>query len=169
MLSKLLKKLEAQGKIRKQKAGFVQIEGLLKEAILDLEEAEKILHLAERATYILAYNAMLKAGRAIMLLQGYAPADGAQHKTVVEMTGAILGNRYKDLMEQFETMRRKRHEMTYEAGTLLSKSEAQKAFSDAVAIVRKIMADVKAQNPQMELKFELMPHAWGAPSNHENP
>ena len=45
MLSKLLKKLEAEGKIRKQKAGFVQIEALLKEAILDLEEAEKILFL----------------------------------------------------------------------------------------------------------------------------
>ena len=155
MVSKLLKRLEAQGKIRKQKAGFVQIEALLKEAILDLEEAEKILHLAERATYLLAYNAMWKAGRALLLLQGYVPDDGAQHKTVVEMTSAILGNRYKDLTEQFETMRRKRNEMTYEAGILLSKSEAKKAFSDAIAIVKKILGDVKAQNPQMELKFEL--------------
>lgn len=68
MLSKLIKKLETEGKIRKQKAGFVQIEALLKEAILDLKEAEKIVHLAERATYLLAYNAMLKAGRALMLL-----------------------------------------------------------------------------------------------------
>src|SRR4030042_1633509 len=155
MVSKLLKRLEAQGKIRKQKAGFVQIEALLKEAILDLNEAEKILHLAERATYLLAYNAMLKAGRALMLLQGYVPDDGAQHKTVVEMTSAILGDQYKDLTEQFETMRRKRNEMTYEAGILLSKSEAQKAFSDAIAVVKKILGDVKAQNPQMELKFEL--------------
>jgi uncharacterized protein (UPF0332 family) len=154
VLSKLLKKLETEGKIRKQKAGFVQIEALLKEAILDLEEAEKILHLAERATYLLAYNAMLKAGRALMLLQGYVPDDGAQHKTVVEMTSAILGDEYKHLTEQFETMRRKRNEMTYEAGTLLSKSESQRAFSDAIAVVKKILDDLKAQNPQMELKFE---------------
>ena len=46
MLSKLLRKLETEGKIRKQEAGFKQIEALLKEAILDLQEAEKILHLA---------------------------------------------------------------------------------------------------------------------------
>ncbi len=58
MLEKLIRRLEKSGKIRKQKAGFVQIQALLKEAMLDLEEAKKIAHLAERATYLLAYNAM---------------------------------------------------------------------------------------------------------------
>lgn len=155
MLNKLIRRLEKEGKIRKQKAGFVQIEALLRETILDLEEAKKIANLAERATYLLAYNAMLKAGRALMLLRGFVPDNGAQHKTLVEMTSAILGDQYRTLTDQFETMRRKRNEMTYEAGTLLSKSEAQKAFSDAIALVKKIFAEVKAQNPQLELKFKL--------------
>lgn len=155
MPDKLIKRLEKSGKIRKQKAGFVQIEALLKEAILDLEEAKRIVNLAERATYLLAYNAMLKAGRALMLLKGYVPDDGAQHKTVVEMTSAMLGDPYGEVTEKFETMRRKRNEMTYESGTLLSKSEAQKAFSDAIALVKKIFTEAKAQNPQLELKFKL--------------
>ena len=98
---------------------------------------------------------MLKAGRALMLLKGYVPDDGAQHKTVVEMTSAILGDLYRELTEKFETMRRKRNEMTYESGTLLSRSEAQKAFSDAIALVKKIFTEAKAQNPQLELKFQL--------------
>lgn len=155
MLGKLIKRLEKSGKIRKQKTGFVQIEALLKEAILDLEEAEKIAHLAARATYLLVYNAMLKAGRALMLLQGYVPDNGSQHKTMVEMTSAVLGEKYEAITGQFETMRRKRNEMTYESGTLLSKSEAQKAFLDAITLVKKILAEVKSQNPQFELKFEL--------------
>ncbi len=155
MLSQLIKKLETEGKIRKQQAGLVQVEALLKEAILDLGEAEKIVHLAQRATYLLAYNAMLKAGRALILMKGYVPHDGAQHKTVVELTSEILGDKYKDLIEQFETMRRKRNEMTYEAGTLLSKSEARRAFSDAIAMVKKILSEVRNQNPQLELKFEI--------------
>ena len=71
-----------------------------------------------------------------MLLKGYVPHDGAQHKTVVEMTSAILGDSYRDLTGQFETMRRKRNIMTYEAGTLLSKSESQRAFSDAIELVQ---------------------------------
>jgi hypothetical protein len=71
------------------------------------------------------------------------------------MTSAILGDPYKSITEQFETMRRKRNEMTYEAGGLLSRSEAQKAFSDAISLVKKILAEVKSQNPQLELKFDL--------------
>jgi hypothetical protein len=48
VLDKLVRQLQKAGKLRKQKAGFVQIEALLKEAILDLEEAQKIAHLAEK-------------------------------------------------------------------------------------------------------------------------
>lgn len=155
MFDKLIQKLKKQGKIKKQKAGIVQIEALLKEAILDLKEAKKISHIAERATYLLAYMSMLKAGRALLLFKGYMPDDGAQHKTVVEVTIAILGDKFKNPTEQFETMRRKRNEMTYEAGSLLSKSEAQKAFSDAISLVEGILSEVKSQNPQLELKFEL--------------
>ena len=128
MPERLIKRLEKSGKIRKQKAGFVQIEALLKEAILDLEEAKKIAHLAERATYLLAYNAMLKAGRALMLLRGYVPDDGSQHKTVVEMTSAVLGDKYEAITGQFETMRRKRNEMTYESGTLLVQVRSTKSL-----------------------------------------
>jgi hypothetical protein len=52
-------------------------------------------------------------------------------------------------------MRRKRNVLTYEAGTLLSKSEAQRAFSDAITLVKKILTETKARNPQLELKFDL--------------
>lgn len=155
MLDKLIKKYENQGKIRRQKAGLVQVEALLKQAILDLDEAKKISTLAERATYLLAYMAMLKAGRALLLYNGYRPDDGAQHKTVVEMTGAILGEKYRNLTEQFETMRRKRNDMTYEAGVLFSKSEARDALSDAISLVKKILNEIKSQNPQLEIKLNL--------------
>ena len=153
MPEKLIKKLERIGKLRKQKSGIVQVENLLKEAIIDLNEAKKISHLSKRATYILAYTAMLKSGRALLLLCGFRPADGGQHKTVVEVTSEILGCEYKNLTQNFETMRRKRNELTYEAGTLLSKSESVKALNDAIKLVKKILAKVKALNPQLELNF----------------
>jgi len=107
MVDDLIKKLEKEGKLAEQKAGIIQIEALLKESIIDLEESKKTLHIADRATYVMAYTAMLKAGRALLLLKGYRPTDGAQHKTVVEMTGAILGDKYTSLVSHFETMRRK--------------------------------------------------------------
>lgn len=156
MSQNLIKRLEQEGKLKKQKAGIVQIEALLRESILDLKEARQIVDIADRATYLLAYNAMLKAGRALLLWHGYRPDDGAQHKTVVETTAAFLGERFKSLTQHFETMRRKRNEMTYEAGTLLSKTEVKQSFDDAVALVQEIYCKVKAKNPQMELDFEII-------------
>lgn len=90
---------------------------------------------------------MLKAGRGLLLLNGYRPDDGAPHRTVVEMTGIILGKKYADLAEHFETMRRKRNDLTYEAGTLLSDTEAKQAFSDALSLVKGILKEVKLKNP----------------------
>ena len=155
MIDKLINKLQKQGRIRKQKAGIIQIEELLKDALRDLKEAKIVANLAERATYMLAYVAMLKAGRALLLLHGYVPDDGAQHKTVVEITSAILGDKYKNLTDQFESMRRKRNEMTYSAGVLLSKTETQMAFSDAINLVKKILTEIKSKNPQLEIEFDL--------------
>lgn len=59
----IMKDMEKSGKLRKQPAGVTQVEDLLQEAMRDLAEAQKIKDIAERATYLLAYNAMLKAGR----------------------------------------------------------------------------------------------------------
>lgn len=155
MPDKLITKLEKEGKLKKQQAGIIQVESLLKEAALDLKEAAKVSEIAERATYLLAYMAMLKAGRGLLLLKGYVPDDGAQHKTVVEITAAILGEKYNSLTMHFEMMRRKRNSMTYEAGTLLSKSESKKAFQDSISLVEEILRQVKLQNPQLELNLEL--------------
>jgi len=103
----------------------------------------------------MAYMAMLKAGRALLLTEGYVPDDGAQHKTVVEVTTHILGDEYQALTGQFERMRRKRNEMTYEVSGLLSKTESEKALNDAISLVKKILDEVKTRNPQIEFKFEF--------------
>ncbi len=153
MFKALAKKLEREGRLVRQKAGFVQVEALLRESLVDLQEAEKTKPVSSRATYLLAYMAMLKAGRALLLLEGYRPDDGAQHKTVIEAARALLGQRYESLVNHFEIMRRKRNEMTYEAGVILSQAETEKALVDAIALVKHILEEVKMKNPQLELKF----------------
>ncbi len=61
MFKALAKKLEREGRLLRQKAGFVQVEALLRESLVDLQEAEKTQPVSSRATYLLAYMAMLKA------------------------------------------------------------------------------------------------------------
>ncbi|MDD5657357.1 MAG: HEPN domain-containing protein [Elusimicrobia bacterium] len=155
MAEKLTARLLAEGKLRRQKAGIGQIEGLLRQAMLDLSEARKTAGIAERATYIMAYMAMLKAGRALLLLHGYVPDDGAQHRTVVEFAAAKLGSKWDEVTIRFERMRRKRNDMTYEPGVMLSRSEALQAFNDAATLVRAIIDIAKAADPQVRIPFKM--------------
>ncbi|MDP2941862.1 MAG: hypothetical protein Q8N85_06410 [Candidatus Omnitrophota bacterium] len=153
MLELLLKKLLEQGQIKKQSAGFVQVEAFLKEALIDLSEADKILGASKRGAYLLAYNAMLKSGRALMLMGGYVPDDGGQHRSVIEVSGFMLGEQFKITIRKFDNMRRKRNELTYEAGVSLSDTDAKNALSEAHSLISGIFKKVKARNPQLELEL----------------
>src|SRR3989338_2126756 len=139
MLESLLKGLLEQGKIKKQTSGFVQGEGFLKEALIDLSEAKKTVPVSKRGGYLLAYNAMLKAGRGLMLMEGYIPDDGAQHKTVIDVSGLILGGQFKITVRKFDNMRRKRNELTYEAGVLLSAKDTENALNEAHSLISGIL------------------------------
>ncbi|MFH1369115.1 MAG: hypothetical protein ABII64_08315 [Elusimicrobiota bacterium] len=156
MPEKLIKKLLDQKKLRKQEAGIGQIEQLLVLSMGDLIEASKIQKIAEKATYLMAYNAMLKAGRALLLLNGLTPDDGEQHKTVVKVTSAFLGVNFERITSHFENMRKKRNELTYGAVAFVTLTESQKAFKDAIGLVRGILAEVKLKNPQLELEFKIV-------------
>lgn len=155
MPKKLIDRLIKEKKLKKQDAGIIQIEKLLNRSMLDLSQASKILRIAEDAAYLMAYNAMLKAGRALLLLKGLVPDDGAQHKTVVEVTSAILGVKFERVTSHFEMMRKKRNILTYEADGFVTSTECQKAFDDSIELVRGIVSEAKSQNPQLELEFEL--------------
>lgn len=153
MIETLFKKFLEQGKLRKQSAGFVQIEDFLKEALVDLSEAKKTFKVSKRGAYLLAYNAMLKAGRGLMLLEGYVPDNGGQHKTVIEVCGLILGEQFNIAVRKFDNMRRKRNELTYEAGVLLSDRDTESALNETRLLILGIFKEVKSRNPQFELEL----------------
>ncbi|MBF0216342.1 MAG: hypothetical protein HQL30_05035 [Candidatus Omnitrophica bacterium] len=127
----------------------------MKEAVIDMGEASKIRNISERGTYLLAYGAMLKTGRALVLFLGYVPDDGAQHRTVTEIVAACLGEKFNKVTSHFERMRRKRNDLTYEAGILLSGSEAEEALSDAKKLISEISNHIKTKDPQLRFDFEV--------------
>ena len=94
---------------------------------------------------------MLKAGRALLFLEGLRPVDGAQHKTVVQVSEFFLGESFRSLAQQFETMRRKRNELIYDFGGLLSHAEVEAALKDAEGWIRAVVEKVQKKNPQFSL------------------
>jgi len=96
---------------------------------------------------------MLRAGRAYMLLKGFRPIDGFQHKTVVEFMANCLKVEYKNIVERFDRMRRKRNTFTYEIDIVISQTEAESALSVAKEFVDLVKSLIKKENPQAHFKF----------------
>jgi len=142
-----------KGLLKRQKSNFGMIEKLVLRAHKDLKTAKAILNIDEGIAYTIAYVAMLHAGRALMLLKGLRPADGSQHKTVVEFMGYLLGKEFKAIVERFDKMRKKRNIFTYEVRISISKIEAENALSTAMKFVNLIEDIIKKENPQTEFKF----------------
>jgi len=143
----------SKGLIQKQKTSITDVERLLIRSTKDLKTAKANLKIDEGIAYSVAYLAMLRAGRAFMLLKGFRPSDGYQHKTVVEFVRQVLGNEYSALIKHFDRMRRKRNLFTYEIDIAVSYAEAENALRSAETFVDLIMELVKRENPQGQFKF----------------
>jgi len=150
---KFLEESLSKGLLRTQKSDLRAVEKLILRAHKDLKTAKANLDIDEGIAYTVAYLAMLHAARAFILLKGFRPADGYQHKTVVEFVSYFLGDEFKAITEQFDRMRRKRNIFTYEIDISISKSEAINALSTAARFVDLIKGIIRKENPQMELKL----------------
>jgi len=143
----------AKGLLKKQKPNFTAIEKLILRSEKDLKTAKANLSIDEGIAYTVAYLAMLRSGRAFMLLKGFRPADGYQHKTVVEFMSQSLQDEYKSIVERFDRMRRKRNIFTYEIEIVISRTEAENALDTATKFVSLIKSILKKNNPQSHFKF----------------
>lgn len=150
---KFMEESLSEGLLRTQESDLRAVEKLISRAYKDLKAAKANLDIDEGIAYTVAYLAMLHAARAFILLKGFRPADGYQHKTVVEFVSYFLGTEFKVITEQFDRMRRKRNIFTYEIDISISKSEAINALSTAAKFVDLIKEIIRKENPQMEFKL----------------
>jgi uncharacterized protein (UPF0332 family) len=143
-----------QGLIKKQKVNFTHIEALLLRAQKDIIVAKSNLEIDEEVTYNYAYLSMLRCGRAIIFLRGYRSVDGQQHKTIIELSGEILGKGFKNLIKKFDRMRRKRNQFTYDPFLPVSKTEAEDVLKTAEEFVAKVIKQVQDENPQLGFNLD---------------
>ena len=88
-----------------------------------------------------------------MLLKGFRPADGYQHKTVVEFMSHFLGKEFEIIVARFDEMRKKRNIFTYGVDISISKTEANNALNTAGKFVDLIKETIKKDSPQVQFKF----------------
>jgi len=146
--------LENKGLIRRTKINFKQIYDFLSRSRQDLQTSKSNLSIDEAWSYAIAYHAMLRAGRSLMMSFGYRPLGKDQHATVVRFTSIVFGNEIKDLIHKFDRMRRKRHDFIYEPNRPIPRQEAEQAIADAEELVKQIWLVVKNRDPQENLKAD---------------
>lgn len=142
-----------RGLIKKQKIDFSHIEALLLRAQKDIITAEANLKIDEEVTYNYAYLAMLRCGRSIVFMKEYRSVDGQQHKTIIELSGEILGEEFKSIVKKFDRMRRKRNQFTYDPFFPVSKIEAENALKTAEEFVKIVLKLIQKENPQLRFSF----------------
>lgn len=142
-----------KGLLKRQKCNYRGVEKLILRAFKDLKTSKANLDIDEGIAYTVAYLAMLHAGRAFMLLKGFRPADGYQHKTVVEFMLHFLGKEFEIIVARFDEMRKKRNVFTYDVDISISKMEANNALNTAEKFIDLIKEIIKKDSLQTQFKF----------------
>jgi len=138
-----VEKLRNEGLIEPISASLPKAVRGIRRAQRDFSSAQIMLPIDEEWTYTMAYHAMLRAGRALMAADGYRPKGKAQHRTVVVYVGSRLGSRFRDLVSDFDRMRRKRHEFVYDFERPIPHQEAEQALKDAQDLVGAIASLIR--------------------------
>lgn len=142
-----------QGLAKEQSPNFDQIEQQIMRAQKDLKTFGVVLNSDPEWASTIAYQAMLRLGRALIFSYGYLPADGQQHKTVVEITGKLLGEDFDLLIKYFDRMRRSRNLFFYDSLDTNNEAQAKKAFETAGALLKVVKDKIRKNNPQFDFKF----------------
>lgn len=121
-----------EGKIKRQKVDDEHIGALLEYSKKDILVAKKNLDIDHETAYLLAYNSMLKSGRALMFLKGFTPDDGSQHKTTIEFCSCFI-DKDLNIVDIFERMRRTRDTLNYDPYYYNSIDEEEALFAIKVA------------------------------------
>lgn len=133
------------------KPDFNQIGFWLVQAKKDLATAGKNLEIDPHWSLVISYQVMLKLGLALMFGFGVKPAGLGQHKTVVEYATAKLGKQFQAVTNQFERLRRKRHDFFYGHLIGISLTEAQAAIIAARTMLKAVDKIISGRNPQKKL------------------
>lgn len=139
------------GLVKPQKPNFKQIAMQIERAKKDLRTFYLVLDQDPEWASTMAYQAMLRAGRALIFAHGFLPADGQQHKTVVEMTGKILGSRFNGVTRRFDRFRKKRNIFFYDSADARNQTEAQTAIRTAKELVDEIAKMIGSLDPQKSI------------------
>lgn len=125
------KTLLASRTVQTHKTSVKEIEGLRQLVARDLSDAAIDALSADRR-FATAYNAVLQLSKMAIACAGYRVASGAgHHQKTFDAVKAALGKKAEPLADYFETCRRKRNKIDYDASEVATETEAEELLEKA--------------------------------------
>jgi len=143
--------LRERGLVEEIRPDFRQISTLLARALKDLSTARANVSIDKEWAYIIAYQAMLRAAKAVVMAEGWRPRGRDQARTVVLLVGELLGEESRSLVNGLDRMRRKRQDFMEESQTPIPRYEVEGALKDAQGLIEKLVELAREKNPQLAL------------------
>jgi len=143
--------LRERGLVEEIRPDFRQISALLARGLKDLSTARANVSIDKEWAYTIAYQAILRAAKAMVMAEGWRPRGRDQARTIVLLVGEILGDEARSLVNGFDRMRRKRQDFMEEPETPIPRYEVEAALKDAQALIEKIVQLAREKNPQLAL------------------
>jgi len=126
-----LAELKRLGKIRKIPIDKKQINNLIKLSKRDLDFAEEVKDKNPDWVFSIAYSSILQMSRALLYSYGYDTDELELHKTTLDFVAIILGEKYGEIVNTFDRLRRKRNATIYDEAGIISEYEAKFAIKTA--------------------------------------
>jgi uncharacterized protein (UPF0332 family) len=146
--------LKELGIVEERSPEIAEIIALVTRAERDLATSRLLQDKDEEWAFAAAYLAMARSARAMILSEGFrlkSARNRDAQKAMVTAASAILGTRYKSLINKFDRMRRKYQSFMEEAGSIISLYEAGQAIKDAEEFSALINARIREKYAQMSL------------------
>ena len=138
--------------MKEQKTRPDYLEGLLDAANDNFVAAQKIF---ESGFFVVAfkavYDGILQIARVVLLLNGYVPDDGEQHKTTFFVASMFLGDDFHSLIKRIDLYRVKRNQCVYQPLILVSKQESSDIINLAGEFWGKVKDYLKEKDPRLQL------------------
>lgn len=141
--------LRERGLVEEIRPDFRQASTLLARALKDLSTARANMSIDKEWAYTIAYQAMLRAAKAVVTAEGWRPRGRDQARTVVLLVGELLGEKGRSLVNGFDRMRRKRQDFMEEPQTPIPLYEVEGALKDAQTLIEKLVELAREKNPQL--------------------
>lgn len=144
--------LLANRTVQTHRTSRLEIDGLRELVKRDLKDAG-LEGLSDDRCFATAYNAVLQLSKMAIACSGYRVASGLGHhqKTFEAGKTALATTAAESLADYFETCRRKRNKIDYDASEVVTETEASELLEKALEFQNLIEKWISDHHPEYEL------------------